>query len=337
MVPVSGDEIFLITSRLPDCHDPSGITLTRQRGYADDGVPGSDRPDPVRFGYARGAGGAKPTILLSDAAAWRDTLKASVERSGGAGALIFFHGYNNAPEDTLRRAAMIRQKTHFKGPVIAFLWPSQASLLKYTWDEANDEWTRYYAARDLAQIVSIAPKVTIIAHSMGNRVAGDAIAALDRNNPVLAMRIKTIVLASPDVDRDMFLRDFPDLLKVEGRRITVYASAHDKALHLSAGVHGNRQAGDLSCKFSYSTTTTARRSRCYPHLPNAVGMTIVDTTAVSTGNGHADFIESPAGAADLCRVINGIAVQGRDATTNPRAVLLMKDGAFFDDGCQATP
>jgi pimeloyl-ACP methyl ester carboxylesterase len=331
------DGIYLITSRLPDCHDPNGVLLTNRRGDGSDETAWTQTRDAMRFAFAPVAADRTQPILLNDAQSWWSSLEVKIKQAPEAGVLVFFHGYNNSPQQVLERVVMIRQRTHFGGPIVAFIWPSQASLFKYLSDEADNEWTRYYAQGALEHIASISPRVIVVAHSMGNRIAGDALAALDRNKPDLALNVKTIVLASPDVDRGLFVRDFTRLLAVRDRTITVYASAHDIALHSSAVVHGYRQAGDVSCKFSFSKKTAARRPHCYPLINGTTRLTMVDTTLISTGNGHADFVESNAGAADFCRVVNGFDRKGGAvATDHPYVFVLTKD-AETGDACQAAP
>jgi esterase/lipase superfamily enzyme len=52
-------------------------------------------------------------------------------------------------------------------------------------------------------------------------------------------------MAAPDVDRDMFIQEIPNVAKV-AKGLTLYASANDKALLLSKRVAGNiPRAGDV--------------------------------------------------------------------------------------------
>jgi len=57
--------------------------------------------------------------------------------------------------------------------------------------------------------------------------------------------IAQLVMAAPDVDRDMFLQAIPKIARVT-KGLTLYASAHDKALRLSKRVAGDiPRAGDV--------------------------------------------------------------------------------------------
>lgn len=292
---VGSDGVFVITSSLPDCRDGSNTVLT------------SRRADAVRYAVAH-LGDGKPgqeiaQIGLSDPKGWWKALASRAAASDGK-VLVYFHGYRNSADDAIRRAVEIRKATKFAGPVVVFVWPSYNRLAKYTWDEANNEWTRYYAEYALSYLASVSTHVISISHSMGNRIALDAITTLDRTRPDLAAHVQTVVMASPDVDRGVFERDLPRLLQAHDRHVTVYVSEHDRALQASWAVHGLAQAGDGSCDWGGRRRHAERDAHCYPILASHPGLTIVDTTIVSVGSGHGDFIESKAGAADLCWVIH---------------------------------
>jgi esterase/lipase superfamily enzyme len=78
---------------------------------------------------------------------------------------------------------------------------------------------------------------------MGNLIALDALSnSASTKSPVA---ITQLVMAAPDVDRDLFIQDIPNVAKV-ARGLTMYASAADKALLLSKRVAGNiPRAGDV--------------------------------------------------------------------------------------------
>lgn len=297
-VAEGNDGVFVITSSMPDCRDGRNTVLTERRA------------DVVRYAVARMAAGGKPghakaQIDLTNAQGWWKALAARVAASDGK-VMVYFHGYRNSADDAVRRAAEIRTATRFAGPVVVFVWPSYNRLARYTWDEANNEWTRYYAEYALAYLASISTHVVSVSHSMGNRIALDAIITLDRTHPDLAGRVQTVVMASPDVDRGVFERDLPRLLEAHARKVTVYVSEHDRALQVSWAVHGLAQAGDGSCRRAGARRHAEDEAHCYPIFASHPGLAIVDTTMVSVNNGHADFIESKPGAADLCWAVHGL-------------------------------
>ena len=167
----------------------------------------------------------------------------------------------------------------FDGPAIAFLWPSQRQLAKYTWDEENARWTQAYFDAVLADLAKLAPELVLVSHSMGNRIAMDGLGRLQATSPELAARVRTVVLASPDVDRELFDRDMaPDIVR-DGRRIALFASGHDVPLRSSWAVHGNPRAGDVGCAFRLRRNKPVDTERCYPAPRGAAGaLTVIDGT-----------------------------------------------------------
>ena len=117
--------------------------------------------------------------------------------------------------------------------------------------------------------------------------------------------MRTVVLASPDIDREMFDRDLAGEAVAPGRRVTLYASRLDRALQSSWLVHGAARAGDANCSYDLRRGRKTGEKRCYPAA--RPGLDVVDTSEVSRGVGHADFVEAPEGAADLCHVVAGLA------------------------------
>jgi esterase/lipase superfamily enzyme len=189
---------------------------------------------------------------------------------------------------------------HFDGPVVAFLWPSQHSLTKYIWDEENARWTQAYFEAVLADLAKQAPELVLVSHSMGNRIAIDGLIHLQATAPALAARIRTVVLAAPDIDRELFDRDLaPDIVR-PGRHIALFASNHDFALRASWGVHGNPRVGDLGCTYRLRRTKTPDATRCYPQARGGSGeLTVIDGTDIPGKLGHSNHIQTPEGRTAL--------------------------------------
>jgi len=176
-------------------------------------------------------------------------LKDQVEYSAWPEALVFIHGYNVTFEDAARRSAQIAYDIKFGGVAAVFSWPSIGDTPGYTWDEQSAQ----YATPHLTQFLQTLAKegnlkrIHVIAHSMGNRCLFEAL----RREPDLGeCRIDQCVFAAPDVDRDVFKREFRDIVNdkiPESKRIaniTLYASDKDKALMGSQVAHRYPRAGD---------------------------------------------------------------------------------------------
>lgn len=176
-------------------------------------------------------------------------LKEQVEYSAWPEALVFIHGYNVTFEDAARRSAQIAYDIKFGGIAALFSWPSIGETPGYTWDEQSAQ----YATPHLTEFLQTLAKegslkrIHVIAHSMGNRCLFEA---LRRERDLGECRIDQCVFAAPDVDRDIFKRDFQDIVNdkiPESKRIaniTLYASDKDKALMASQAVHRYPRAGD---------------------------------------------------------------------------------------------
>ena len=88
-----------------------------------------------------------------------------------------------------------------------------------------------------------AENIHVIAHSMGNRGLLRALQRIAANAQMQGkVKFGQVFLAAPDVDRDLFL-DLAHLYAEHAERTTLYASAHDKPVHLSAKLHDAPRAG----------------------------------------------------------------------------------------------
>ena len=291
------DAIYFVAVGDPDCAGDRLAALSVRRGsfHALGERPG----EPVRYGFATPGAGNRPKaplLALAGKDAWYDGLQPA--QAPPQPVLLYVHGYNNSAVAALSAADQVAMAARFDGPVVAFIWPSQHAVGKYTWDEENARWAQAYFNRVLVDLAGRAP-VVLVSHSMGNRLAIDGLRHLQATRPDLADRIRTVVLASPDIDREMFDRDLaPDIIR-PGRRIALFASSHDLALRSSWAVHGNPRIGDLGCVFRLRRLRTTQSTRCYPGVPEPGDFTIIDGTDITARLGHGNHIETPEGRTAL--------------------------------------
>jgi esterase/lipase superfamily enzyme len=160
-------------------------------------------------------------------------------------ALVFIHGYNVSFVDAARRTAQIAYDLNFHGAPILYSWPSRAKPLAYTVDETNVLWTvpNYQEFMRLVRTEIGVRRVSVIAHSMGNRALVDLLRLAAAAPVVNGAEISNIVFAAPDVDADSF-RQFALDFHNHARRLTLYASQNDRALWASKRVHGYARAGE---------------------------------------------------------------------------------------------
>jgi esterase/lipase superfamily enzyme len=182
-------------------------------------------------------------------AAFYDEIHAIIQEARDNGdepeALVFLHGYNVSFADAAIRAAQIGYDLKIPGATAFFSWPSRGDPIAYAADEASIEASERAIADFLVEFAQNcgAAKLHLIAHSMGNR---GLLRALQRIAADAAARGKVrfhqMILAAPDVDRDLFL-DLAHLYSAHADRATLYASGRDLPVHLSSKWHDAPRAG----------------------------------------------------------------------------------------------
>ena len=165
-------------------------------------------------------------------------------------ALVFVHGFGTSFEFALARAAQISRDIAYDGPTFSFVWPSQGKTdpFAYGADETAAGASADQFVEFLTTIAGVtgADKIHIIAHSMGNQILLNALGKIEAGLPApstpLASKIGEIVFASPDVGQFEFQTKTAAL---KGRRMTLYASAYDKALWISFVRNASIRAGSV--------------------------------------------------------------------------------------------
>jgi len=162
-----------------------------------------------------------------------------------AHALFYLHGYNTTFDDAAIRAAQIGYDLKVPGATAFFSWPSRGNVAAYPADEASIEASERAITDFLIEFTANcgAEKVHVIAHSMGNRGLLRALQRIAANVETRGrLRFGQILLAAPDVDRDLFL-DLARLYPEHAERTTLYASDGDLPVHLSSKLHDAPRAG----------------------------------------------------------------------------------------------
>jgi esterase/lipase superfamily enzyme len=191
------------------------------------------------------------TIQQISALTQEEFLALARERIGGSRgfkdqALIFVHGYNTEFDAALYRTAQMAYDLQFDGASFLYSWPSASGLAGYTYDrESATQAERFLRPFiDLVVKESGAHSVSVIAHSMGNLPLLQVLRDLGPSLPA-GVQLNQIILASPDVDRDVFTYLAANLNKY-GRGITLYCSANDRAMAVARRVAGGiPRAGDV--------------------------------------------------------------------------------------------
>jgi len=181
---------------------------------------------------------------------FHDRLRHDVEGSVRREVLVFVHGFNVTFEDAARRAAQIAYDLEFGGPAVMYSWPSRGKLSPagYRHDSVNAMFTVAHLRQFLQSIGdrSGATAIHVIAHSMGNQALTNALKEISLAPSAPAVPISEVILTAPDIDAGIF-RQMADQFRKAAQRVTLYASANDRALHLSKKYQGNFvRVGDCS-------------------------------------------------------------------------------------------
>ncbi|MCC7254006.1 alpha/beta hydrolase [Hyphomicrobium sp.] len=208
---------------------------------------------------------------------------------------VFVHGYNVVFDDALFRTAQIAHDTGFDGGAFLYSWPSSGKLVGYTHDLKRVDGARDHLIHFLNIVRSKtgATKVHLIAHSMGAELLTGVLRDIALSTPEAerAALFEEIILASPDVTRDNFLKRYKMITPL-GRGITLYASQKDRALRVSGSV----ALGELPIG----------------HIPRAggplvlTGIDTIDASGVSSdflSLNHSDFAERAPLLQDIASIL----------------------------------
>jgi esterase/lipase superfamily enzyme len=160
--------------------------------------------------------------------------------------LVFVHGFNTTFADASFRLAQIVHDAGFKGVPVLFTWPSRGELLAYPYDRESALYSRDFLEASLRALGKDlgAGRIDILAHSMGNMLTLETLRqAKIRGDGSFSGKLRDVMLASPDVDLDVFRTQ----ARIIDRPMTVFVSKDDKALDFSRRFAGDkRRLGALS-------------------------------------------------------------------------------------------
>ncbi|MGO9740278.1 MAG: alpha/beta hydrolase [Roseiarcus sp.] len=165
-----------------------------------------------------------------------------LDRSRTRQALVFVHGYNTKFEEAVYRFAQIAHDSRADFVPVLFTWPSRGQALSYFYDRESANYSRDALEAVLQAIVDDkhVGSVAILAHSLGNFVAVEALRQMAIRNRGLSRKITDIMLASPDIDVDVFRREIAEIEKNDkAPPITLFVSQDDRALGLSSLIAGD--------------------------------------------------------------------------------------------------
>lgn len=225
------------------------------------------------------------------------------EHSKGGHAMVFIHGFNNTYEDSVFRFAQIVHDSGADVTPVLFTWPSRAKVFDYNYDKESTNYSRTSLENTLKALVEDKniKDITILAHSMGTWLAMESIRQMAIRNGGLPKKIENVILASPDIDVDVFARQWTEL-GAKKPNFTIFVSQDDRALALSRYISGDVQRlGQINpAEEPYKTKL------------ETAGITVVDLTKVKSTDrlNHGKFAESP----EIVQLIGQRLVTGQTLT-----------------------
>lgn len=219
---------------------------------------------------------------LKGAIAWYDRVAGPKKR-----VLIFVHGFNNTYEDAVLRFAQISTDLPIEAAPVLFTWPSGGSVFDYLYDRDSANYSRD-ALETMIQQITDSPdveEVTLLAHSMGGWLAMEAVRQLAiRNGGHVPKKLSNIILASPDIDVDVFVTQLNQIGEAS-RRITIFTATDDVALDVSRRIAGSDQRlGSIDITRPFVRKALLQR-----------GIAAIDLSAATSSDGlnHINFADSP--------------------------------------------
>jgi esterase/lipase superfamily enzyme len=191
-----------------------------------------------------------------DEGEWRRRLQAAAQRDTSAegATLLFVHGYSSNPATAINQGVQVKIRGDHAGPLVLFLWPAndrsravRAPLAAYHEDADAAAKSSASFAQVIREVHDAAPGAVLIAHSMGTRIALEAIVTDSAMRARLVARpLRAIGIFSPDVGADRFRAEFAPVLPALGRRIAMYGATTDYLLGASALVNRERRASGIT-------------------------------------------------------------------------------------------
>lgn len=273
-------------------------------------------PNPARRDDPQTEFLATAEELYPGAPAFRADLAAALrgERRGAREAVVFIHGFNNNFAEGAYRLAQMGHDLDLRGAYVHYSWPSRGHPLGYAYDRDSALFARD-GLEDLLHEVRAAgaERILLIAHSMGAALTMETLRQIAiAGDRALLDRIAGVVLVSPDIDVDVF-RAQAARIGTLPQPFYIFTSKKDRALALSARLTGQRdRLGTIADVAEIAE----------------LKVTLLDTTAFSSGVGHFNAGNSPGLLAILGRLSDVDAAFARDRSGRagllPGAVLTVQ-------------
>lgn len=223
-----------------------------------------------------------PIVYRNDADFVSEVRRELAKRpKGSRDILLFIHGYNNTASDSILRLSQFVHDTGFQGVPLLFSWASAAKTPRYVYD-LNSTLIARSKIKELSDLLAqTKPEgVHVFAHSMGTFLTMEGLVDAQLSGRLgTRATIDTIMLASPDIDIDLFRTQLSLLPPKIRERMFLLVSKNDSALRISRQIAGG----------------VPRVGAADADELEGLGVTVIDLSEVedSASGNHSKFAGSP--------------------------------------------
>ena len=224
---------------------------------------------------------------------------------GSRNVFLFIHGYNTMFAEGLYRFAQVVHDSESASVPVLFTWASRGKVGAYIYDTNSATTARDDLEHTLRLLfASDADQINILAHSMGNWVAVEAMRQIKISGQRLPTdKIGSVFLADADIDMDVFRSQMRRFGKPK-KPFYVVVSKDDRALRFSSMIAGGRsRLGDDANIEELA----------------ALGATVIDLTDVKATDpsNHSKYAQ----LADVAPKLTAVLARGVGASPNSKGNL----------------
>ena len=273
----------------------------------------SDDPDErpiVKLDWLEPLASLGPTDTVAkkpDAQAFFALVNKALAATDNNELVVYVHGSNNTMSRATAQAAQLRHFTGRRIVVLAFVWPSAGSLLRYLTDVGNAKASVEAFARliELLAEHTDASGIHVLAYSAGAQVVSPGLALLGtsarpgetREQLRERLRLKHIYFAAVDLDTRQFVNEFAKYVDIV-KGVSSAANLNDSALRFSAIVHRASRVGRPD-----PNELDAEQSRFLLEASHSLGFDLIDVDPNAIPKlpprSHAFWYEDPWVSSDL--------------------------------------
>jgi esterase/lipase superfamily enzyme len=157
-----------------------------------------------------------------------------LQAESGKPLVIWIHGYQASFWLSTTHCAQVARDLNIDANVLTFDWASSESVLGYARDVDPISRSTKHLVHLLETIKqrSPLPKIIIIAHSLGCKLARLALDKLYSEPNTKSLKLDHVIFIAPNVDREKFDKNFKSALQALVNRLTIYVASDDNALLL---------------------------------------------------------------------------------------------------------